>query len=204
MSKITAAITAVHGAVPEGKLTNADLEKLVDTNDEWIVSRTGIKERRKCAPGQAMSDLGAEIVTRICEKRGISPLEIDNVLMEHEAIEQVVTFGVKDKMLGESIGVAIVTKQGIECTEKMIHKGWITKIKYYPDLNYIISSSLDGFIHIHGIEKLEYKDGKTFNLHQKGVNSFIYSSLNSGNLAKVIVPASLPNLIHNSSEICGA
>ena len=81
MSKITAAITAVHGAVPEGKLTNADLEKLVDTNDEWIVSRTGIKERRKCAKGQAMSDLGAEIVTGICKKRGISPLEIDMVLV---------------------------------------------------------------------------------------------------------------------------
>ena len=81
MSKITAAITAVHGAVPEGKLTNADLEKLVDTNDEWIVSRTGIKERRKCAKGQAMSDLGAEIVTGICEKRGISPLEIDMIIV---------------------------------------------------------------------------------------------------------------------------
>jgi 3-oxoacyl-[acyl-carrier-protein] synthase III len=81
MSKITAAITAVHGAVPEGKLTNADLEKLVDTNDEWIVSRTGIKERRKCAKGQAMSDLGAEIVTGICKKRGISPLEIDMIIV---------------------------------------------------------------------------------------------------------------------------
>ena len=81
MSKITAAITSVHGAVPEGKLTNADLEKLVDTNDEWIVSRTGIKERRKCAPGQAMSDLGAEIVAGICEKRGISPLEIDMIVV---------------------------------------------------------------------------------------------------------------------------
>ena len=81
MSKITAAITAVQGAVPEGKLTNADLEKLVDTNDEWIVSRTGIKERRKCAKGQAMSDLGAEIVTGICEKRGISPLEIDMIIV---------------------------------------------------------------------------------------------------------------------------
>ena len=81
MSKITAAITAVHGAVPEGKLTNADLEKLVDTNDEWIVSRTGIKERRKCAKGQAMSDLGAEIVMGICEKRGISPLEIDMIIV---------------------------------------------------------------------------------------------------------------------------
>lgn len=65
---------------------------------------------------------------------------------------------------------------GISSMEKLIHKGWITKIKFYPDLNYIISSSLDGFIHIHDIDKLEYREGKTFNLHQKGVNSFIYSS----------------------------
>ena len=43
---IKAAITAVGGYVPEDKLTNADLEKMVDTNDEWIVARTGIKERR--------------------------------------------------------------------------------------------------------------------------------------------------------------
>ena len=44
--KITAAITAVGGYVPEDKLTNADLEKMVDTNDEWIKTRTGIEERR--------------------------------------------------------------------------------------------------------------------------------------------------------------
>ena len=49
--------------------------------------------------------------------------------------------------------------------EKLIHKGWITKIKYYSDLNYVISSSLDGMIHIHDIENLEYKDNKTFNIH---------------------------------------
>jgi WD40 repeat protein len=65
-------------------------------------------------------------------------------------------------------------ENGINSMEKLIHKGWITKIKFYPDLNYIISSSLDGFIHIHDIEKLDYKEGKTFNLHQKGVNSFVY------------------------------
>lgn len=64
---------------------------------------------------------------------------------------------------------------GITKMQRMIHKGWITMIKYYPELNYIISSSLDGFIHIHDIEKLEYKEGKTFNLHQKGVNAFVYS-----------------------------
>lgn len=66
-------------------------------------------------------------------------------------------------------------ENGIKKMQRMIHKGWITKIKYYHELNYIISSSLDGFIHIHDIEKLEYKEGKTFNLHQKGVNAFVYS-----------------------------
>ena len=59
-----------------------------------------------------------EIINRGGEK--ISPLEIDNVLMEHESIEQVVTFGVKDKMLGETIGIAIVIKKGAECSEKEI------------------------------------------------------------------------------------
>lgn len=54
---------------------------------------------------------------------------------------------------------------GVKHIEKLIHKGWITKIKYYSDLNYVISSSLDGMIHIHDIENLEYKDNKTFNIH---------------------------------------
>jgi WD40 repeat protein len=67
-------------------------------------------------------------------------------------------------------------EKGIQIIEKQIHKGWITKIKFYADLNYIVSSSLDGFIHIHDIEDLSYKENKTFNLHQKGVNSFVYSN----------------------------
>jgi acyl-CoA synthetase (AMP-forming)/AMP-acid ligase II len=57
-----------------------------------------------------------EIINRGGEK--VSPLEIDNVLIEHEAIEQVVTFGVKDKLLGETIGVALVLNHGFQCTEK--------------------------------------------------------------------------------------
>ncbi|MFT7155999.1 MAG: 3-oxoacyl-[acyl-carrier-protein] synthase-3 [Parvicella sp.] len=81
MSKITAAITAVHGEVPKKKLTNKDLEKLVDTNDEWIRSRTGISERRIVSEGEAFSDFGAQIVTTICEKRGIDPLEIDMIIV---------------------------------------------------------------------------------------------------------------------------
>jgi 3-oxoacyl-[acyl-carrier-protein] synthase-3 len=81
MSKITAAITSVHGYVPEKRLTNADLEKMVDTNDEWITSRTGIKERRICAKGEALSDIGVKVVEGICKKRGISPEEIDMIIV---------------------------------------------------------------------------------------------------------------------------
>ena len=74
MSKITAAITAVGGFVPETKLTNFDLEKMVDTNDEWIRTRTGISERRILKePGTATSDLGAPAVVDLLIKRGIDP-----------------------------------------------------------------------------------------------------------------------------------
>lgn len=79
--KITAAITAVGGYVPETKLTNADLEKMVETNDEWIRSRTGIAERRILQePGKGTSDLAAPAILQICEKRGISPEEIDCII----------------------------------------------------------------------------------------------------------------------------
>ncbi len=66
MSKITAAITAVGGYAPETKLTNADLEKMVDTNDEWIKSRTGISERRILKePGKATSDMAVPAILEI-------------------------------------------------------------------------------------------------------------------------------------------
>lgn len=81
MTKIRAAITAVNGYVPEDKLTNADLEKIVDTNDEWIKTRTGIEERRILKdPNKASSDLGAEAVKGLLKKRGISPDEVDMVI----------------------------------------------------------------------------------------------------------------------------
>lgn len=78
MSKITAAITAVNGYVPEYVLTNKELESKIDTTDEWITSRTGIKERRILkGEGKGSSVMGAEAVKGLCEKRGISPEEID-------------------------------------------------------------------------------------------------------------------------------
>ena len=78
MSSLKAAITAVQGYVPEYRLTNQELEKMVDTTDEWIQSRTGILERRILKePGLGTSDMAVEAVKGLCEKRGISPLEID-------------------------------------------------------------------------------------------------------------------------------
>lgn len=75
---MTAAITAVGAFVPEDKLTNADLEKMVDTNDEWIKTRTGVAERRILkGKGLATSDMGAPAVLELCKKRGINPTDID-------------------------------------------------------------------------------------------------------------------------------
>ena len=78
MQKIYAGITAVGGYVPEYRLTNAELEKMVDTNDEWIRTRTGISERRILKDdGKGSSDLAVPAVLELCKKRGISPEEID-------------------------------------------------------------------------------------------------------------------------------
>ena len=81
-TKIHAAITAVGGYVPPDKLTNQDLEKLVETNDEWIRTRTGINERRILKePGKATSDMIVPAVQELCKKRGIDPSEIDCLIV---------------------------------------------------------------------------------------------------------------------------
>jgi 3-oxoacyl-[acyl-carrier-protein] synthase III len=75
---IRAAITAVAGYLPENVLTNKDLEKMIDTTDEWITTRTGIKERHiEKNTDKATSDMAVEAVKLLCKKRGISPEEIE-------------------------------------------------------------------------------------------------------------------------------
>ena len=81
MNKIHAAITAVNGYVPEYVLTNHELETIVDTNDEWITSRTGIKERRILkGEGLATSDLAVPAVEGLLKKRGITADEIELII----------------------------------------------------------------------------------------------------------------------------
>jgi 3-oxoacyl-[acyl-carrier-protein] synthase III len=76
-----AKITAVSHYLPERRVTNKDLEKMVDTSDEWIVERTGINQRHFVDKGQATSDLGAAAAKKLLEKRGIDAGEIDLIIV---------------------------------------------------------------------------------------------------------------------------
>ena len=77
----TAGITGVGMSFPEKKLTNADLEKMVDTNDEWIVERTGIKERRIVEKGTGASVHGAKAAEQAMEHAGIKPEDVDLIIV---------------------------------------------------------------------------------------------------------------------------
>jgi len=82
MSKITAAITAVGGYIPDYVLTNQILETMVDTNDEWITSRTGIKERRILKePGKGTSYMAIKAAKDLLKKSNTDPKDIDMVIM---------------------------------------------------------------------------------------------------------------------------
>jgi len=77
-----AAITAIGGFLPANIVTNFDFEKIIDTTDEWITSRTGIKQRHiENDPNKATSDMGVAAVKQLCQKRGITPEEIDLLIV---------------------------------------------------------------------------------------------------------------------------
>lgn len=81
MQKIQAAITAVGGYVPDYILTNKELETIVDTTDEWITTRTGIKERRILkGEGKGSSDMAVEAIKNLLSKRNIKPEEIELII----------------------------------------------------------------------------------------------------------------------------
>src|SRR5437660_4958741 len=80
MSKMNAGILSTGHSYPEGILTNADLERMVETSDEWITSRTGIKQRRKAAPDEYTSQFAVRASQEAIERAGIDPNEIDLIL----------------------------------------------------------------------------------------------------------------------------
>ncbi|MGK7394242.1 MAG: beta-ketoacyl-ACP synthase III [Candidatus Cyclobacteriaceae bacterium M3_2C_046] len=81
MSHINAAITGVAGYAPPYILTNQELEQMVETSDEWITTRTGIKERRILkGEGKGTSILGSEAVKSLLEKKEVDPMEVDGII----------------------------------------------------------------------------------------------------------------------------
>ena len=79
--KRTVSIIGTGSYVPDRVLSNAELEKMVDTSDEWITTRTGIKERRIAAPGEAASDMAIIAARRAMEQAEIQPEEIDLIVL---------------------------------------------------------------------------------------------------------------------------
>lgn len=81
MNEVSVGIVGIGSYVPEKVLTNKDLEKIVDTTDEWIASRTGIRERRITAEGQATSDLATEAAKRALSNAGVQADDIDLIIV---------------------------------------------------------------------------------------------------------------------------
>src|SRR5882672_114956 len=80
MGQIRARILGTGHSYPEGILTNAQLEKMVETSDEWITSRTGIKQRRKAAPGEYTSQFAVRAAREAIERAGLQPADVDLIL----------------------------------------------------------------------------------------------------------------------------
>ncbi|MEQ8238964.1 MAG: beta-ketoacyl-ACP synthase III [Cyclobacteriaceae bacterium] len=103
MSTIRAAITGVHGYVPDYVLTNKELETMVETSEEWIVSRTGIHERRILkGENQGTSVIGAEAMKGLLEKTNTNPDEIDLIICA--TVTPDMTFPATANIIGDMVG----------------------------------------------------------------------------------------------------
>jgi len=89
MALQNAGIIGIGHAYPEGILTNADLEKIVETSDEWITSRTGIKQRHKAADNEYTSQFGTKAAVQAIERSGLEPTEIDLIICATTTPDQI-------------------------------------------------------------------------------------------------------------------
>src|SRR5580765_5148252 len=89
MAAQNAGIIGMGHSYPEGILTNADLEKMVDTNDEWITTRTGIKQRHKAKPDEYTSQFGTKAALQALERAGLEPTDIDIIVCATTTPDQI-------------------------------------------------------------------------------------------------------------------
>ncbi len=101
-------VTGVGAYLPDEIVTNAELSKVVDTNDEWIVERTGIRERRRAAPDQGASDLAVEAARKALAAAGRSPADLDLIIVATTTPDLTfpATAAIVQRKLGAPIGVA--------------------------------------------------------------------------------------------------
>ncbi|HEY1880412.1 MAG TPA: beta-ketoacyl-ACP synthase III [Caulobacteraceae bacterium] len=108
MSVIRSVVTGVGGALPDTVVTNDDLAKFVDTSDEWIFERTGIRSRRRAGDGETTSDLGAEAARRALAAAGRKPEEIELIVVATTTPDLTfpATATLIQRKLGAPIGIA--------------------------------------------------------------------------------------------------
>ncbi len=107
-STLRTAITGVGAYLPDEIVSNADLAKIVDTSDEWIFERTGIHERRRAAPDQAVSDLAVEASRRALEAAGRTPEDLDLIIVATTTADLTfpATAAIVQRKLGAPMGIA--------------------------------------------------------------------------------------------------
>ncbi len=108
MTVVRSAVTGVGAYLPEKVVTNADLAKFVDTSDEWIVERTGIRQRHQAAPGQPTSDLAVEAAKKALAEAGKTPADVDLIIVATTTPDMTfpATAAIVQKKLGVPVCVA--------------------------------------------------------------------------------------------------
>ena len=108
MTRVRSAVTGVGAYLPEKVVTNADLAKFVDTSDEWIIERTGIRQRHQAAPDQPTSDLAVEAARKALADAGKTPADVDLIIVATTTPDMTfpATASIVQRKLGVPVGVA--------------------------------------------------------------------------------------------------
>jgi len=160
---------------PERVLTNFDLEKMVDTSDEWIVTRTGIRERRICAPDQASSDLAYEAAVKALEKAKVKPEQLDMIIVA--TITPDMSFPSTACLLQDRLGAkkAAAMDLAAACT------GFLYGI---TTASQFIANGLYEYVLVIGVETLSkitnYKDRNTCVLFGDGAGAAVLGPVRDG------------------------
>lgn len=176
MTKITAAITGVGGYVPDFVLTNALLEEMVDTNDEWITTRTGIKERRLLKEeGKGASYLGQKAVEDLIKKTGLNPTEIDLIIFASVTPDMPVA--ISGAYLATQIGAVNAFSMDLQAACSSFLYGMSVAAKYIESGRYkkVLLVGADKMSSI-----INYKDRATCIIFGDGAGAVLFEPNNEG------------------------